>query len=65
MLASHERSLVAARGYGEPAGQIAAREMEIVRIKGALEREGIERRRGHRYRSGLVGWTVGLWRLRG
>jgi hypothetical protein len=38
MLASHERSLVAARGYGEPAGQIAAREMEIVRIKGALQR---------------------------
>ena len=38
MLASHERSLVAARGHSEPAGQIAAREMEIVRIKGALER---------------------------
>jgi hypothetical protein len=38
MLASHERSLVAARGHGEPAGQIASREMEIVRIKGALQR---------------------------
>jgi hypothetical protein len=38
MLASHERSLVAARGHSEPAGQIAAREMEIVRIKGALQR---------------------------
>ena len=38
MLASHERSLIAARGYREPAGQIAAREMEIVRIKGALQR---------------------------
>src|SRR5882672_5926117 len=38
MLASHERSLVAARGHGEPAGQIAAREMELVRIKGALQR---------------------------
>jgi len=38
MLSSHERSLVAARGYSEPAGQIAAREMEIVRIKGALQR---------------------------
>jgi hypothetical protein len=38
MLASHERSLIAARGYREPAGQIAAREMEIVRIKGALPR---------------------------
>jgi hypothetical protein len=38
MLASHERSLVAARGHSEPAGQIAAREMEILRIKGALQR---------------------------
>jgi integrase len=38
MLASHERSLVAARGHSEPAGQIAAREMEIVRIQGALRR---------------------------
>jgi integrase len=38
MLASHERSLLAARGHCEPAGQIAAREMEIVRIKGALQR---------------------------
>ena len=38
MLSSHERSLVAARGHSEPAGQIAAREIEIVRIKGALQR---------------------------
>src|SRR6202167_1443223 len=38
MLASHERSLVAARGHCEPAGQIAAREMEVVRIRGALQR---------------------------
>ena len=40
MLTSHERSLliVAARSHSEPAGQIAAREMEIVRIKGALQR---------------------------
>jgi hypothetical protein len=38
MLASHERSLVAARGHSEPAGQIAAREMETVRIDGALQR---------------------------
>jgi integrase len=38
MLASHERSLVAARGHHEPAGQIASREMEIVRIKGTLQR---------------------------
>jgi hypothetical protein len=38
MLASHERSLLTARDHSEPAGQIAAREMEIVRIKGALQR---------------------------
>jgi hypothetical protein len=38
MLASHQRSLDAARGHSEPAGQIAAREMELARIKGALQR---------------------------
>ena len=38
MLASHERSLVAARDHREPARQIASREMEVVRIKGALQR---------------------------
>jgi hypothetical protein len=38
MLSSHERSLVAARGHREPAEQIATREMEIVRIEGALKR---------------------------
>jgi len=38
MLASHGRSLVAARGHNEPAGQIAAREIEIVRIRSALQR---------------------------
>jgi hypothetical protein len=38
MLASHERSVMAARSHGEPAGQIAAREMEVVGIKGALQR---------------------------
>jgi hypothetical protein len=46
MLTSHERSLVAARDHSEPAGQIAAREMEIVRIKdqGSIaESGGIER----------------------
>jgi hypothetical protein len=32
------RSLAIARGHSEPAGQIAAREIEIVRIKGALQR---------------------------
>jgi hypothetical protein len=38
MLASHECSLGAARDHNEPAGQIASRELEIVRIKGALQR---------------------------
>jgi len=38
MLASHEHSLTAARGHHEPGGQIAAREMEVGRIKGALQR---------------------------
>jgi integrase len=38
MLASHQRSLSAAHDHNEPAGQIASRELEIVRIKGALQR---------------------------
>jgi integrase len=38
MLASHERELTSARNRSEPAGQIAAREMEIVRIGTALRR---------------------------
>jgi integrase len=38
MFASHQRSLEAARMHHEPAGQIAARELELVRIKGALQR---------------------------
>ncbi len=38
MLASHERELNAARKRGEPAGQIAAREMEVARIRQALRR---------------------------
>jgi hypothetical protein len=38
MLASHQRSLAAARGHQESAGQIAMRELEIVRITGALQR---------------------------
>lgn len=38
MLASHQRSLIAAHQHNEPAGQIASRELEIVRIKGALQR---------------------------
>jgi integrase len=38
MLASHEHELAAARTRGEPAGQIAAREMEVGRIRTALRR---------------------------
>jgi hypothetical protein len=38
MLASHERQLDAARGHGEPAGQIASRELEVGRIRSALRR---------------------------
>ncbi len=33
-----KRSLSAEREHNEPAGQIASRELEIVRIKGALQR---------------------------
>jgi hypothetical protein len=44
MLVSHERSRVAARSHSEPAGQIAAREMEIVEDQGSVaESGGIER----------------------
>ncbi len=38
MLVSHRRSLTAARDSGEPAGQIAARELEVIRIESALRR---------------------------
>jgi hypothetical protein len=38
MLASHQRSLNTAHEHNQPAGQIASRELEIVRIKGALQR---------------------------
>jgi integrase len=38
MLSSHRRSLTAAREGGEPAGQIAARELEVIRIESALRR---------------------------
>jgi|SRR5215211_190677 hypothetical protein len=38
MLASHRRALAAALNGGEPAGQIAARELEIGRIESALRR---------------------------
>lgn len=38
MLASHKRELAKARQRGEPAGQIAARELEVERIRHALSR---------------------------
>ena len=38
MLASHERALAPAKISGEPAGQVAARELEVTRIRGALQR---------------------------
>jgi hypothetical protein len=42
MLASHERALGTAQERGEPAGQIAARQLEISRIGHALRRaEGL------------------------
>jgi hypothetical protein len=38
MLASHERALAVAKLSGEPAGQLASRELEVARIRGALQR---------------------------
>lgn len=38
VLASHQRNLNDEHEHNEPAGQIASRELEIVRIKGALQR---------------------------
>lgn len=38
MLASHERALAMAHKRNEPAGQIAARELEVARIRQALRR---------------------------
>lgn len=38
MLASHTRALAAAKERGEPPGQVAARELEIDRIRSALQR---------------------------
>jgi hypothetical protein len=38
MATSHRRELAKARRRGEPAGQIAARELEVTRIEGALRR---------------------------
>lgn len=38
MLASHQRALTRARKDNEPAGQIAARELEMIRIQAALRR---------------------------
>ncbi|MFZ2167230.1 MAG: tyrosine-type recombinase/integrase [Propionibacteriaceae bacterium] len=38
MLHSHNRALDKAREHGEPAGQIAARELEVERIRSAMQR---------------------------
>jgi hypothetical protein len=38
MLDSHQTALARARNGGEPAGQLAARELEVQRISGALHR---------------------------
>jgi hypothetical protein len=38
MLASHERALATAQQRGEPAAQIAARQLEVSRISHALRR---------------------------
>jgi hypothetical protein len=38
MLVSHTRALTRAREISEPAGQIAARELEIDRLRSALHR---------------------------
>ena len=38
MLTSHQAALERARSVGEPAGQLAARELEVQRIDGALRR---------------------------
>ncbi|OOK79237.1 hypothetical protein BZL30_2483 [Mycobacterium kansasii] len=38
MIASHTRALAKARNHGEPAGQLAARELELDRLRSALRR---------------------------
>ena len=38
MLTSHARALDKAREHGEPAGQLAARELEVERIRSAMQR---------------------------
>jgi len=40
MLASHDKALPRARNAGEPAGQLAARELELQRLSSALRRAG-------------------------
>jgi hypothetical protein len=40
MLSSHQAALERARGAREPAGQLAARELEVQRIGSALRRAG-------------------------
>jgi hypothetical protein len=62
MLASHERELAAAKVRSEPLGQIAAREIEVARIRGALERAeefGGRRRRSYRGSVTKKGWNAG------
>lgn len=57
MLVSHERELAAARGRGEPAGQLAARDLEVLRIRSALRRaEELPPRRCGGDRSGRRRW---------
>lgn len=46
MLASHDKALGRAREKGEPAGRLAARELEVQRMSGDLRRAGDPRRAG-------------------
>ncbi|ETZ97194.1 hypothetical protein I547_7342 [Mycobacterium kansasii 824] len=55
MIASHTRALAKARNLGEPAGQLAARELELDRLRSALRpRRGTSRRRCDCARIGLL-----------
>jgi hypothetical protein len=48
MLVGHERALGTARQHGEPAGQIAARQLEVSRRVATGGRTAVRCRRGHR-----------------
>lgn len=51
MLLSHRRALAEGRRHSEPNGQLAARELEITRIEGAITpRRGAPQRRRRRNR---------------